>query len=74
VGLDAPALIWVSFSFVIGLPMAFAGLRGWRLTTGVGVGLAGTVAGMSCFDSSNEFDVQLALIEFFIFFFCLIVL
>ena len=44
VGHDAPALIWVSFSFVIGLPMAFAGIRGWRLTTGVGVGLAGTVA------------------------------
>lgn len=44
VGHDAPALIWVSFSLVVGLPMAFAGIRGWRLTTGVGVGLAGTVA------------------------------
>jgi len=43
-GYNAPALIWIAFSFVVGLPMAFAGIRGWRLTTGVGVGLAGTVA------------------------------
>ncbi|KIM40418.1 hypothetical protein M413DRAFT_179231 [Hebeloma cylindrosporum] len=52
VGLDAPALIWISFCFVVGLPMAFAGIRGWRLTTGVGVGLAGTVASWAAFINS----------------------
>jgi len=44
VGYNVPALIWVAFSFVVGPPMGLAGIRGWRLTTGVGVGLAGTVA------------------------------
>lgn len=40
---DGPAILWIIFSFVIGPPMAFAGIRGWRLTTGVGLGLAATV-------------------------------
>ncbi|TFK45051.1 hypothetical protein BDQ12DRAFT_674032 [Crucibulum laeve] len=42
-GFDAPAAIWLAFSFVVGLPMAFAGFRGWRFTTGVGIGLAAGV-------------------------------
>ncbi|KAF8161410.1 hypothetical protein B0H34DRAFT_653299 [Crassisporium funariophilum] len=41
---DVPALIWLIFSFVIGIPMSLAGIRGWRLSTGVGMGLAGAVA------------------------------
>ena len=40
---NGPAILWIIFSFVIGPPMAFAGIRGWRLTTGVGFGLAATV-------------------------------
>lgn len=40
---DGPAILWITFSFVIGPPMAFAGIRGWRLTTGVGLGLAAAV-------------------------------
>ena len=40
---NGPAILWIIFSFVIGPPMAFAGIRGWRLTTGVGLGLAATV-------------------------------
>jgi len=42
--LDPPAIIWVAFCALIGLPMALAGYRLWRFTTGVGVGLAGCVA------------------------------
>ncbi|KAF7350964.1 SET domain-containing protein [Mycena sanguinolenta] len=40
---DFPALIWIGFSLIIGLPMSFAGIRGWRLTTGVGIGVASAV-------------------------------
>lgn len=41
----APALLWIGFCFLVGVPMAFAGIRGWRLTTGVGIGLATSVCG-----------------------------
>ncbi|KAJ7108439.1 hypothetical protein C8R43DRAFT_962866 [Mycena crocata] len=40
---DPPALIWMGFSLILGIPMACAGIRGWRLTTGVGIGLASAV-------------------------------
>jgi len=46
--------------------MAFAGIRGWRLTTGVGVGLAGTVAGQFCLAVPMN-DIQIVLIEFWLF-------
>lgn len=46
-----PALIWVGFCFGVGVPLALAGIRGWRLTTGAGVGLAGAV----CCKSSIPF-------------------
>ncbi|KAF8806649.1 hypothetical protein BYT27DRAFT_7101835 [Phlegmacium glaucopus] len=41
---NTPALIWLSFSFIIGVPMSLAGFRGWRLSTGVGAGLAAAIA------------------------------
>ncbi|KAG5638432.1 hypothetical protein H0H81_012649 [Sphagnurus paluster] len=34
------ALVWLAFCFVVGAPMALAGVRGWRLSTGVGIGLS----------------------------------
>ncbi|KAJ7029986.1 hypothetical protein C8F04DRAFT_1006251 [Mycena alexandri] len=40
---DLPALIWIGFCLILGLPMAGAGIRGWRLTTGAGIGLASAV-------------------------------
>jgi hypothetical protein len=40
---DLPALIWIGFSLIVGLPMSCAGIRGWRLTTGVGIGVASAV-------------------------------
>jgi len=44
---DVPALVWIGFSLIIGLPMSCAGIRGWRLTTGVGIGLALAVCSWS---------------------------
>ncbi|KAK7057705.1 SET domain-containing protein [Favolaschia claudopus] len=41
---DLPALVWIGFSLVIGLPMSCAGIRGWRLSTGIGIGLAAAMA------------------------------
>ncbi|KAJ7725628.1 hypothetical protein DFH07DRAFT_250640 [Mycena maculata] len=40
---DPPALIWIGFCLILGLPLAGAGIRGWRLTTGAGIGLASAV-------------------------------
>lgn len=38
------ALLWLAFCFLVGVPMALAGIRGWRFTTGVGIGLAVAVS------------------------------
>ncbi len=40
VGSSPAALVWIAFSIVVGAPLALAGLRGWRLTTATGTGLA----------------------------------
>ncbi|KAF9494196.1 hypothetical protein BDN71DRAFT_1449323 [Pleurotus eryngii] len=40
VGSSPAALVWIVFSIVVGVPLALAGLRGWRLTTATGTGLA----------------------------------
>ncbi|KAF7979028.1 hypothetical protein HWV62_44011 [Athelia sp. TMB] len=39
-GYDAVALVWLIGSLVIGVPLAIAGVRGWRLTLGSSIGLA----------------------------------
>jgi len=39
----ATALLWIVFCFVIGVPMSVAGIRGWRFTIGVGLGLSAAV-------------------------------
>lgn len=43
-----PALVWIIFTIVVGLPMAVAGIRGWRLTTGASIGLSAAVCGALC--------------------------
>lgn len=43
VSFSPPAIIWLVFAFVVGVPLALAGIRLWRFTTGMGVGLAVTV-------------------------------
>ena len=40
VGYDAPAILWIIITLVLGLPLAAAGVRGARLTSGAGLGLA----------------------------------
>jgi len=49
---DPPASIWIAFSLGIGIPMAFAGIRGWRLTTGAGIGLAVTVCAWAALNNT----------------------
>ncbi|KAG8803417.1 hypothetical protein FRC17_006179, partial [Serendipita sp. 399] len=39
-GYNVPALLWIIFAAVVGLPLATAGVRGWRITSGIGMGLA----------------------------------
>ncbi|EKM81252.1 hypothetical protein AGABI1DRAFT_72143 [Agaricus bisporus var. burnettii JB137-S8] len=48
-GFDVPAIIWMVFSLVVGFPLALFGIRGWRLTTGFGIGLAAAVASWASF-------------------------
>ncbi|KAJ3571731.1 hypothetical protein NP233_g3559 [Leucocoprinus birnbaumii] len=49
---NAPAAIWMIFTLVTGIPLTFAGFRGWRLTTGVGVGLAATLVSWASFSNT----------------------
>lgn len=42
---SVPPVLWIAFGAVIGTPMALAGSRGWRLTTGCALGLSLAVAG-----------------------------
>ncbi|KAF9268478.1 hypothetical protein L218DRAFT_512414 [Marasmius fiardii PR-910] len=44
---SAPAVIWIGYCGVLGLPLALAGIKGWRLTTGTGIGVSFAVAGLS---------------------------
>lgn len=45
VDLNASALIWLVWSFVVGVPLALAGIRFWRLTTAASLGIACVVCG-----------------------------
>lgn len=44
--LDVPAVLWIIAAFIVGVPLAIAGVKGGRLTSGVGVGLGLAVACM----------------------------
>lgn len=39
-GFNLPAILWIVFTFTIGLSLAAVGVRGWRATTAVALGLA----------------------------------
>ena len=45
VDFSLPAILWLAFTFAIGGPLALAGIRLWRITTGMGVGLAVALSG-----------------------------
>jgi hypothetical protein len=38
-----PAVLWIVLCLLLGPPLALAGIRGWRLTTGTAIGLAAAV-------------------------------
>lgn len=42
---DVPAVLWIAFSFVVGAPLAVAGVRGWKFTIGAAIGLSAAVCG-----------------------------
>jgi hypothetical protein len=42
-GFDAPAVLWIVLLFLLGVPLAVAGIRGWRLTLGTAIGLSAAV-------------------------------
>lgn len=46
-GFDAAALVWIVLLYVTGVPLAIAGVRGWRLTLGAAIGLVTGVSGKS---------------------------
>ncbi|KAF9448278.1 hypothetical protein P691DRAFT_669802 [Macrolepiota fuliginosa MF-IS2] len=43
-GLGAPVIIWMVFTLLVGVPLSLVGFRGWRISTGVGIGLVIAVA------------------------------
>ncbi|KAG1781976.1 hypothetical protein EV702DRAFT_498913 [Suillus placidus] len=48
-GFSLPALLWIAFSFTVGVPLMLAGFRGWRLSTGAAIGLSVAVTSWSVF-------------------------
>ncbi|KAK0493036.1 hypothetical protein EDD18DRAFT_428691 [Armillaria luteobubalina] len=54
-----PAMLWIGCCFLIGVPLSFAGIRGWRLTTGAGIGLsAGVLSWAAMINSINNDGVS----------------
>lgn len=43
-GFSLNAILWIVFSFTLGVPLMLAGFRGWRLTTGAAIGLSVSLA------------------------------
>ncbi len=43
--LSIPAIIWLAYVFVTGVPLALAGFRLYRVTTGLGIGIGLTLCG-----------------------------
>lgn len=44
-GFDVTAVLWIVFGLLTGLPMALAGMRGWKLTMGIVLGLSSALIG-----------------------------
>ncbi|KAK7036524.1 hypothetical protein VNI00_011721 [Paramarasmius palmivorus] len=56
---DTPALIWIVYCIALGLPLALAGIRGWRMTTGAGIGVAAAVSAWAAIvNSVNEVGIS----------------
>jgi len=65
---SSPAILWVVVCLLVGLPLAVAGVRGWRLTTGAALGLALGVCAWAAFintvSAPGISDLPLTLIIF----------
>ncbi|KAF8900094.1 hypothetical protein CPB85DRAFT_1439694 [Mucidula mucida] len=58
-GYSPASMMWMGFGFLVGVPMSFAGIRGWRLTTGVAVAVSlGVLSWTSIISSVNEVGVS----------------
>ncbi|KAH9920922.1 uncharacterized protein B0H18DRAFT_880613 [Fomitopsis serialis] len=53
-GFDASAVLWIVYCFLLGVPLAFGGVRLPRLTTGIGIGLTITVCMWAAFVSTES--------------------
>lgn len=64
-GFNACALAWIVFSFTVGLPLLFLGVRGWRFTTAAAIGLAAALTSWAVFvntlDNLGVSDVALTI-------------
>jgi len=52
VGYAFPAIGWIIYALTFGVPLAFAGIRGWRLTTGASLALAVAVCAWAAVSNS----------------------
>jgi hypothetical protein len=52
VGMNIPAIVWLAWALVVGVPLMLGGIRLGRLTTGAAIGIAGTLCSM-CFGSDD---------------------
>ena len=46
-GFDIPAILWLSFGLVVGLYLTLGGMRLWRMTTALAIGMVFAVCGQS---------------------------
>ncbi|KAH9834129.1 uncharacterized protein C8Q71DRAFT_797933 [Rhodofomes roseus] len=53
-GFDTPAVLWIVYCFLLGVPLAFGGVRLPRMTTGIGIGLTITVCMWTAFVNTES--------------------
>ncbi|OCH90576.1 hypothetical protein OBBRIDRAFT_834892 [Obba rivulosa] len=51
-GLSTTAIIWITCSFAVGVPLSLVGTKVWRLVSGTGIGLAAAVCVWASFINS----------------------
>ncbi|KAH9919062.1 hypothetical protein B0H21DRAFT_232552 [Amylocystis lapponica] len=54
VDFSATAIIWIVYSFIVGVPLAFAGTRLWRFNSGAGLGIFATVCFWAAFINTES--------------------
>ncbi|KAJ2911758.1 hypothetical protein MD484_g8652, partial [Candolleomyces efflorescens] len=70
---DVPAILWLAYCAVVGLPMMFAGFRGGRVSAGVGLGVGVALGAWASIinsmgpESLNDLVIVLVALGFFLF-------